>query len=389
MIKGTSMNANQLRNLSGNGLLMTITISVVIIGAIFGLVAIGYEMTAFAAKPDGSGGSKNVIENSNGFPSGKHYNLHISGKGDNFIPDGCGEPGGNTIFTPLNSTDGAQDEDQTISMFVNKKKGLDHLVVRDHCTEAFDGSSGVVQLPDQLNDTTKITDGMWVFARVLGGPDRGSNDKDSNIILIPNPEIEACNLDDAGENATDCFDNNGNPKEFVNLGFVTKNGAYVGDPDGNGTKLYRYTTDDGETPAKGQGKGAKNAVDITGLFIWSGDACTDFDLDNQITIADFDANMNGTIDAGESGISLAQILEAEADAGSVSMPGHIDTDEELDALITILIRDDTAGCTHVDDTWVFNLFGADLVIQNHTIVNDGVSNTQIRFYPNQTTTFTP
>ena len=51
MIKRTSVSTKQRRKLSGNELLMTITISVVIIGAIFGLVAVGYEMTAFAAKP--------------------------------------------------------------------------------------------------------------------------------------------------------------------------------------------------------------------------------------------------------------------------------------------------------------------------------------------------
>ena len=368
---------------------MTITISVVIIGAIFGLVAVGYEMTAFAAKPQKAGANeKDVIANSNGMPSGKHYNLHISGKNLNFTTDGCGDPGGNTIFTPLYSSPTNSDlaENQTISMYVNKKSNLDHLVVRDHCTQEFDGTAGQVQLPDRLNATTKITEGMWVFARALGAPDKGKDKPDSNIILIPNPKIEACNLDDGGENATDCFDNQGNPHEFVNLGFVTKNGAYVGDPDKNGTKLYRYT-DDGDTSSK-PGKGAKKAIDITGLFIWSGDACTDFDLDNQITIADFDIDGNGTIEEGERGITQVQIDAAEVAAGD-NDNDIIDTDAEFDALILILIAEDTAGCTHVNDTWVFNLFGADLVIQNHTIVNDGVSNLQIRFYPNQTTTFTP
>ena len=375
------------RTLNGNNLLMTITVSIVMIGAIFALAAVGYEMSAFAAKP------LDVIDKSNGFPSGLHYNLHISGKGVNFdpTPSTCSDDGGNTIFTPLNSTEEAGlTDDQTISMYVNKKTGLDHLVVRDHCTEEFDGSAGQVQLPDIFENGTQITQGMYVFARVLGGPDKGS-DGDSNIILIPNPNVEACNLNGTSgeEDASDCFDTNGNKKEFVELGYVTKKGAYVGDPDKNGTKLYRYTTD-GEEPAKGQGKGAKKAVDITGLFMWSGIACEDgLVQDGQLTIADFDANMNGTIDAGEFGISQDQINEAEGDTVGSDLDGHINSIDELNSLIEILARDETAGCIVVEPTWVFNILDADLVIQNHTLVNDGVSNLQIRFYPQETTLYTP
>jgi hypothetical protein len=398
MIKRSSVSAKQRRKLSGNELLMTITVSLVIIGAIFGLVAVGYEMTAFAAKP------QTVIDKSNGFPSGAHYNLHISGKGLSFDPDPstCNTHGGNTIFTPLNSTEDANLMDnQTISMYVNKKTGLDHLVVRDHCTEEFDGSAGQLQLPDEFENGTKITQGMYVFARVLGGPDKGSNDKDSNIILIPNPNVEACNLDDEDPDsgsADDCFDTNGNKQEFVELGFVTKKGAYVGDLDKDGTKLYRYTTDDGETPAKGQGKGAKKAVDITGLFMWFGIACEDgLVQDGQLTIADFDdVVINGIIEPGEGGglITLAHIDAAEAlviaAAGDFVDNGVIDTDEEFEALIVILAAaGDFPGCVEVEPTWVFNILDADLVIQNHTLVNDGVSNLQIRFYPVETTLFTP
>jgi len=409
MIKRTSVSTKQRRKLSGNELLMTITISVVIIGAIFGLVAVGYEMTAFAAKPQSNGAGKNVIDNSNGFPSGKHYNLHISGKGVNFDPDAetCGTPGGNTIFTPLYSTVSAGlDKDQTISMYVNKKTNLDHLVVRDHCTQEFDGSAGVVQLPDKLNATTKITEGMWVFARALGGPDKGKDQTDSNIVLIPNPDVEACSLNGTSgeEDASDCFVN-GKKQDFVKLGFVTKNGIYKGDPDKNGTKLYRYT-DDGETSSK-PGKGAKKAVDITGLFIWSGIGCTDgLVQDGQLTIDDFFIGNNNTLflDAGDtlngtSTVTHQNVVDAEAAVANDGDPATItnnnlliDLDDEFEALLVVLAQDVTfEACVVVDETWVFNIFGdnVDLVIQNHTIVNDGVSNLQIRFYPNQTTTFDP
>ena len=386
MIKKISMTEKQ-RTLNGNNLLMTITVSIVMIGAIFALAAVGYEMSAFAAKP------LDVIDKSNGFPSGLHYNLHISGKGVNFdpTPSTCSDDGGNTIFTPLNSTEEAGlTDDQTISMYVNKKTGLDHLVVRDHCTEEFDGSAGQVQLPDIFENGTQITQGMYVFARVLGGPDKGS-DGDSNIILIPNPNVEACNLNGTSgeEDASDCFDTNGNKKEFVELGYVTKKGAYVGDPDKNGTKLYRYTTD-GEEPAKGQGKGAKKAVDITGLFMWSGIACEDgLVQDGQLTIDDFDTDFSGNITIADEGITAAHILAAEELAG-VTPDGTIVAGDEFEALIVILAAaEDFLACVVVEPTWVFNILDADLVIQNHTLVNDGVSNLQIRFYPQETTLYTP
>ena len=38
-----------------------------------------------------------------------------------------------------------------------------------------------------------------------------------------------------------------------------------------------------------------------------------------------------------------------------------------------------------DPVWVFSI--ADLVLQNQVVVNDGVKNLQIRFYPVATTTF--
>ena len=214
-----------------------------------------------------------------------------------------------------------------------------------------------------------------------------------NIILIPNPEVEACKLtdEDGAGDASDCVDSNGNKQEFVELGYVTKNGAYVGDPEGDGEKFYRYTTD-GEITKKG--KGAKNGVNITGLFTWSGDACKDIVVDGEITIADFDiGNPNGVGDAGDDGIEQAHIDQAETNAGADSnFNGVIDNEAELDELIKILALDgDFDACVHVMPTWVFNILGddVDLVIQNQTLVNDGVSNLQIRFYPVETTLFAP
>ncbi len=146
---------------------------------------------------------------------------------------------------------------------------------------------------------------------------------------------------------------------------------------------------------KKERKGAKNGVNITGLFTWSGDACKDIVVDGEITIADFDiGNTNGVVDSLDDGIEQAHINQAEADAGSVlpELNGVVDNDAELNELIKILAEDESfEGCVDVMPTWVFNILGddVDLVIYNQTLVNDGVSNLQIRFYPVETTLFTP
>ncbi len=370
---------------------MTITISIVIIGAIFGLVAVGYEMTAFAAKPDGSNGSKDVIASSNGFPSGQHFNLIIHGK-SSF--DDCGGSGGHSVFTPEYSPSEEYPGDQTLQYYINKKAHSTTLTVRDRCTDGFDGDPAQVQLPTEFEDGTKITDGFWVFARVHGTPDNGKNGGDSNIVLTPDPKIEACNLNDEADGTeSDCVDSNGNQADVVELGFVTKNGVYKcdeTDPDiiDCDEKLYRY---DAGTP----GKGAKKAIDMTPLFLWSGIACEDLDGDGELTFDDFDTDSSGTIDAGEGltnsgdSITAAHIATALA-VSDTGVGGVIDTDADFNALLTVIAEaGDYDGCVSETDLWVFNLFDADLVIQNQTLTNDGVKNLQIRFYPQQTTTFTP
>ena len=209
--------------------------------------------------------------------------------------------------------------------------------------------------------------------------------------MIPNPDVEACKLtdEDGAGDASDCTDSNGNKQEFVELGYVTKNGAYVGDPEGDGEKFYRYT-DDGEVTKKG--KGAKNGVNITGLFTWSGIAWEDGLVeDGKITLEDFDSTLDGKITADDDNITSEHIKAAE-DLLGLDNDGEILAGAEFDALIEILaLADDFDACVDVMPTWVFNILGddVDLVIYNQTLVNDGVSNLQIRFYPVETTLFTP
>lgn len=343
---------------------------------------------ANAAKPDGSNGSKDVIASSNGFPSGKHFNLIIHGKSSY---DSCGGDGGNSVFTPEYSED--YPGEQTLQYYVNKKGQLTTLNVRDRCTEGFDSDPAQVQLPTHFEDGTKITDGFWVFARVHGAPDNGKNG-DSNIVLYPDPNVEACNLQEIEDNpdsefADDCVEN-GSQTDVVELGFVTKEGAVYkcdeNDPNiiDCDEKLYRY--DSGTS-----GKGAKKAVDITPLFLWSGIACEDTSGDGELTIADFDTNDDMVITSADDGITDAHIAAAvEAAGGDPTLDFIVDTDDEFNALLQILGDDPNFdACVSETDLWVFNLFDADLVIQNQTLTNDGVKNLQIRFYPQQTTEFVP
>lgn len=385
-----SMNNKKRQNINGKKLLMTIAASTVLLGGIFAL-GFGDEMIAFAAKPQSNGAGKDVIASSNGFPSGLHFNLVIHGK-KFFDESNCVGDGGKSVFTPLDSTEGAQEEDQKLQMFVNKKSSLSTLVVKDKCTEAFDNDPAQVQLPTNIQTdegTVKIEGGFWVFARVLGTP---NNDKGetSNIALWPDPNIEACDLfDNATGTESDCFDSNGNKQDFVELGWVDKNGVYkceeLNTCEDQG--LVRYDTGS-------PGKGAKKAVDITPLFLWTGVGCIDPNDDGQILANDFDdVDGSGTLNATDtlngSAITQDHVDAAELEAGTIPN-SDIDTDAEFEALLIILGQDETfEACVFEEDTWVFDVFGADLVIQNQTLTNDGVKNLQIRFYPNQTTTFTP
>ena len=136
-----------------------------------GLVASASSEIASAAKP------QRVIEMSNGYPSGRHFNLNIHGKKGDYTCDPS--PGGNSVFIPEYGT-------STLQYVSNKKSSVTELKALDPCAEAFDGDPTKVQLP-------KEDDGYYVFARVRAKPQNGNNAEESSIILVPDPVIEACN----------------------------------------------------------------------------------------------------------------------------------------------------------------------------------------------------
>jgi len=303
--------------------LLTIAISL-----IAGAATIGYGdvFDAFAAKP------QKVIEYSNGYPSGAHFNLNIHGKDSSYNCDSS--PGGNSVFI-------LETGDSTIQYFSNKKSAEANLIAKDPCAEAFDGDPVLVQIP-------KEDQGYYVFARVPGNhQDTGGT---SSLIMVPDPNIQACNDTEEGNpdfgDLTSCPDDPLN-EDLLALGLITSNGVFD-------LVEKEFIQIDNSGNAKGKGQGKSKAVDITGLFLWTGDVCDDsYDTngDGFITLADVlvDLNGDGFIDEADLALYLAE------------------------------------NCTHFVSEWVFSV--ADLVVVDHDITNEGVKLLKMRFYPVSTTEF--
>jgi len=183
-----------------------ITISVI---AIIALVL--SASVALAAKPQDSGSGKDVIELSNGFPSGEHFNLNIHGKKAEFVCDAT--PGGNSIFIDEYGP-------ATIQYVTNKKSSVTELTVLDPC--AVDGGTAKVQLPYEA-------DGFFVFGRILGKPNNGNLEPVSSIILYPNSVVEACNdTDPANPDFPDYVECPDDP--LLALGVIVGDNIYEPDP---------------------------------------------------------------------------------------------------------------------------------------------------------------
>jgi len=303
--------------------LFTVAFSMLIASA---TLSLDTDIMANAAK------SQKVIEHSNGYPSGPHDNLNIHGKKSNYNCDSS--PGGKSVFILENG-------DSTIQYVSNKKSSVTDLVANDPCASAFDGDPVEVQLPSEKQ-------GYYVFARVPGNHQNSGGQ--SSLIMVPNPNIQACNNTEEGNpdfgDLTSCPDDPNN-EDLLALGLITSNGVYD-------LVDQEFVQVDNSGNEKGKGKGKSKAVDITGLFLWTGDVCDDsFDTndDGSITVADVLVDLNGD--------------------------GIID-----DADLSIYLE---TNCTHFDSEWVFSV--ADLVVVDHEITNDGVKLLKLRFYPVATTEF--
>jgi hypothetical protein len=175
-----------------------------------------------------------VMDKSNGFPSGEHFNLNIIGKKDGFNPheeqtDGTTDSYGNVVFVPENG-EGA------IYMESGKGKKFEEVLqlrVLDNWAGDADGAR--LQLP-------KNEAGYRVYARALGKP----GDRDlTSIGLTPGLGLVQ--------------DENGN--DLYYLGLVT---------DGGFETSYQEFE---------RRKGKSKAIDISGLFKWYGEICYFFEED--------------------------------------------------------------------------------------------------------------
>ena len=315
-----------------------------LISALCLAILFSLSSAVMAEKPSDRGKPLDVIEKSNGYPSGPHFNLNIHGKDpDTFT---CDEviPGGKSVFI---------DEygDSTIQYITNKKSNVTDLIAIDLCAECFSPDYDPVKVMLPYEEL-----GFYAFARIRGKPDNGSNTEPSSVLLFPNLVVEACN-DTNPENPdfpnyTQCPDD-----PLLALGLITFRDVYDATPQG----FVRFD------PGTTKGKGKSKAIDITRLFKWSGWICEEaiMDIDGDGIIDSYvpdDYDLDGQVDPGD---------------GSV----------DIDDVIIWLQTEQPIGCTEYDDEWIMNI--ADLVVTEQTISNDGVKLLKVRFYPVETTFFEP
>lgn len=322
-----------------------------------GLVAIVAPLlgtsAALAAKPDGSGGTPDVIARSNGFPSGEHQNLNIHGKKDNFICDPT--PGGHSVFIDEYGP-------ATIQYVTNKKSSVTELTALDPC--ATDGGTAKVQLPYEA-------DGYYVFGRILAKPNNGKLEPVSSIILYPNNVVMACNDTDWSnpdfQNYTECPTSNDPP---LALGLIVGTNLYVAEPE----KYVRFASTT-------TGKGQSIATDITRLFTYTGwvvDAT--LDTSGPVGIPD------GVIDIYDVPVANYDSNDTTPDNRDYNNDGSIDA-ADVDAWLSAKAALVPPMAWYFDGEWIMNI--ADLVITEQGLENDGTKLLQVRFYPVDTTTYGP
>ncbi len=338
--------------------IMIVAVSVLVVMAlVFGASAV------MAAKPQNAGkdGIMDVIEKSNGFPSGPHFNLNIHGKKDSFVGD-LESTGGHSVFTlEYSSLDNeSKPIPEHIQYVSNKKSDATELTVLDKYTEAFDKDPALVQLPRE-------PEGYYVFARILAKPNNSSNDGDaSSIILYPNVVVEACNdpdNDDFG-GYIECPDPD-NP--LLALGLIVGPNLYIVDPE---TETYvRFD------PEVTKGKGKSKATDITRLFTYAG-WVVDATLDT--------AEPYGEITIDDIPLGDYDDDPLTPDNRNYNNDGDVD-EADVEAWLTDMEASDPQMAWYIEGEWIFNI--ADLVITEQGLVNDGTKLVQIRFYPVATTEF--
>ena len=318
-------------------------------------LAVGFS-TAMAAKPDGRTDptKQDVIERSNGFPSGPHYNLNIHFKDWEVCPPDL-EDGGHSIFFPMNET-------ATIQYVSNKKSSVTDLIALDAC--GIDGLAKV-QLPAVPNNVPEAERGYFVFARILGKPNNGQDCKNgvcpSTVILDPAVVFQACN-----DNPTEPIEGFG---DFTDVGDCDLALGLILDG-----AVYRATPETYErfVPGTTQKRGKSKATDITSLFTWTG-----WVYDTSLDIyPPGDPPGDGVINTFD--VPITPQWDTE-------LPYGVITQDEFEVWREAQVAAGLAW--YFEDRWILDI--ADLVFANQDVYSDGGKLLQVRFYPMWTTEYTP
>jgi hypothetical protein len=204
---------------------------------------------------------------------------------------------------------------------------------------------------------------------------------------------------EAGEDLLTCTDQ----EQLVGLGLVSNKGVFgIGD-DGITLQRFNETDTDNENPGKGSKHGKSKAMNVTGLFKWTGFVCdtTELDVfpadipDNKLTFKDFDRNMDGVINGtdiavlNQTAVIGVVFTQATIDAADADVSGAIEPGDEFDAWLDIILlaltqitKDGQPICQFFENAWIFDV--ADIVLYGFDYKNNGSSLTQLRFYPIET-----
>jgi hypothetical protein len=236
---------------------LIVTISAMLVGTLI----LGIS-PAMADKP------QDVIEKSNVYPSGPHFNLNAHGKDPSTFL--CEEvlPGGKSVFI-------VEYGESTIQYVTNKKSNVTDLMVLELCAGCFS---------DQPDDTpAKLMlpyegENLYVFSRVREISDNEQNGSNSGSIRF-HPNLVGNARNDADPASPDFPFSTESPDALL-LTLESRNIRYVDNTTPEEFEIYDLAT--------AQGKGKTKPSDVTRLFKWLG---------SFFETSILDTNADGNIDA--------------------------------------------------------------------------------------------
>ncbi len=295
--------------------------------------------------------------------------------------------------------------------------GIGDIRLANAATQGFGDGSSVIGGAGDLGDATfefpsfilyndTNADGFFSIGETVYNDTDTSGTITAGDVRLANAASQGL-PDDVGGDEISCDD-----ETLIGLGLVSNKGAF----DLEEGELVRFGDDDNVNP-KGNGgkKGKSVAINMTGLFIWSGFVCDatvlDVNDDNKLTFGDFDVNTDGVINATdiadlnqtaifgaiftEDTITFAEGNNTANGGEAGIIPDAIENDDEFNEWIDIILRAIAVGgftnddglpiCVEFFNEWIFNV--ADIVLYGFDYENKGASLTQLRFYPIISTSF--